>query len=388
MKLSLRDLDLSKKRVLMRVDFNVPLKDDGTIRDDTRILMALPSIEYVLSHGASLVLMSHLGRPKGEVNMALSLAPCANRLSELLGRKVKLIDPYFEAENVRAGEVVLLENLRFHKGEEKPDRDPSFVNSLAKLGDIYVNDAFGTAHRSHASTTLVARHFPGKSGMGFLMEKELSFLSQIVDVPERPFFAVLGGAKIDSKIGVLSSLVRKVDALLIGGGMAFTFLKLRGVAIGESLHDETMVERGRAFLKECEERSVQVFLPKDIVITNSRENRVVSDKEGVPPTWKGVDIGPRTLKEWKRGLSGAKTVFWNGPMGVFEVAAFAEGTQHLAHELAALSASVIVGGGDSVAAVNALHLENRFAHISTGGGALLEYIEYGKLPGIEALTDR
>jgi len=387
-KLSLRDLDLAGKRVLMRVDFNVPLKDDGTIRDDTRIRMALPSIEYILSHGASLVLMSHLGRPKGKVNMALSLGPCAKRLGELLGREVKLIDPYFKAKDVRVGEVVLLENLRFHEGEEKPERDSSFVKLLAGLGDIYVNDAFGTAHRSHASTTLVARHFPGRSGMGFLMEKELSFLSQIVDSPKRPFCAVLGGAKIDSKIGVLSSLVKKVNAIFIGGGMAFTFLKLKGIAIGDSLCDEDMVERGRAFLKECEKRSIQVFLPQDVVVAGACENRLVSVEEGIPPAWKGMDIGPKTLERWKGVLSRAKTIFWNGPMGVFEVAAFAKGTQNLARELAAFSASVIVGGGDSVAAVNALHLEKHFAHVSTGGGALLEYIEYGCLPGIEALTDR
>jgi len=388
MKLSLQDLDLTEKRVLMRVDFNVPQNDDGTISDDTRIRMALPSIEYVLSQGAALILMSHFGRPKGSPNPAFSLKPCAERLSELLGKEVKLINSYEKAKDVKIGEVVLLENLRFHEGEEHPEKDPSFAKSLAELGDIYVNDAFGSAHRKHASTAVITQFFPKKSAMGFLMEKEVSFLSQVVISPKRPFYAILGGAKISSKIGVLESLLQKIDAIFIGGGMAFTFLKLQGIEIGDSLCDDTMIEKAKAFLKGCEEKAIQVHLPKDIVITNDQENQVVLAKDGIPTGWKGMDIGPKTLEEWVVFLDKAATIFWNGPMGVFEVPAFANGTNRLAQNLSTLSASVIVGGGDSVAAINALHLEKNFAHISTGGGAALEYIEYGHLPGIDALTNK
>lgn len=388
MKLSLQDLDLTGKRVLMRVDFNVPQNDDGTISDDTRIRMALPSIEYVLSQGAALILMSHFGRPKGSPNPTFSLKPCAERLSELLGKEVKLINPYEKAKDVKIGEVVLLENLRFHEGEEHPEKDPSFAKSLAELGDIYVNDAFGTAHRKHASTAVITQFFPKKSAMGFLMEKEVSFLSQVVISPKRPFYAILGGAKISSKIGVLESLLQKIDAIFIGGGMAFTFLKLQGIEIGDSLCDDAMIEKAKAFLKGCEEKAIQVHLPKDIVITNDQENQVVLAKDGIPAGWKGMDIGPKTLEEWVVSLDKAATIFWNGPMGVFEVPAFANGTNRLAQNLSTLSASVIVGGGDSVAAINALHLEKNFAHISTGGGAALEYIEHGHLPGIDALTNK
>jgi phosphoglycerate kinase len=388
MKLSLQDLDLKGKKVLMRVDFNVPLKDDGTISDDTRIRMALPSIEYVLSQGAALILMSHLGRPKGSPNPAFSLKPCAERLSQLIGKEVKLINPYEKAKDINLGEAVLLENLRFHEGEEHPEKDPSFAKSLAELGDIYVNDAFGTAHRKHASTAVITQYFPKKSAMGFLMEKEVSFLSQIVISPKHPFYAILGGAKLSSKIGVLESLLQKIDAIFVGGGMAFTFLKLQGIEIGDSLCDDAMIEKAKAFLKGCEEKAIQVHLPKDIVITNDQENQVVLAKDGIPSSWKGMDIGPKTLEEWATSLDKAATIFWNGPMGVFEVPAYASGTNHLAQNLSTLSASVIVGGGDSVAAINGLHLEKSFAHISTGGGAALEYIEYGHLPGIDALTNK
>ena len=388
MKLSLRDLDIKGKRVLMRVDFNVPLKGDGTISDDTRISMALPSIRYVLDRGASLILMSHLGRPKGKPNSALSLQPCADRLRDLLGREVHLITSYEEAKSIKVGEVFLLENLRFHDGEEHPEKNPDFVRSLAELGDFYVNDAFGTAHREHASTTLITRFFPKKSGMGFLVEKELAFLSPLVTSPKPPFYAIIGGAKIGSKIGVLESLVSKVDAVFIGGGMAFTLFAIEGVDIGNSLFDDTMIDKGKAFLSKCKEKEVALHLPTDIVITNGHENRLVRVTEGIPSGWKGVDIGPKTLKKWGTFLDKAVTVFWNGPMGVFEVAPFADGTNHLAQKLSTLSADVVVGGGDSVAAIQSLHLEKGFAHISTGGGASLEYIEYGQLPGIEALTSK
>jgi len=388
MKLSLRDLDIKGKRVLMRVDFNVPLKDDGTINDDTRIRMALPSIRYVLDQGASLILMSHLGRPKGVSNPALSLRPCADRLQNFLGRKVALITSYERAKGIKIGEVYLLENLRFYKGEEHPGEDPDFAKSLANLGDVYVNDAFGTAHRKHASTAVITNFFPNKSVMGFLVEKELSFLAPLVTSPKHPFYAIIGGAKIGSKIGVLESLVSKIDAIFIGGGMAFTLFKIKNIDIGDSLFDDKMMDKGRDFLQKCRKKGVVVHLPQDIMITNDKENRLILATQGIPSGWRGVDIGPETLKEWEKFLNKAATIFWNGPMGVFEVASFADGTNQLAKKLSTMPADVIVGGGDSVAAIQSLQLEKNFAHISTGGGASLEYIEYGQLPGIELLTNK
>lgn len=388
MKLSLQDLDIQGKKVLMRVDFNVPLHPDGSISDDTRIRLTLPSIEYVLNQGGALILMSHFGRPKGIPNPAFSLKPCAERLSQLLRKEVRLIATYAQAKEIHPGEVVLLENLRFHEGEEHPEKDPSFAKSLAELGDIYVNNAFGTAHRNHASTAVITEYFPKKSAMGFLMEKEVSFLSQVVISPKRPFYAILGGAKVSSKIGVLESLIQKIDAIFIGGGMAFTFLKVQGISIGDSICDDALIEKAQAFLKGCLEKAIQVHLPVDIIITNGTENQVVLVKEGIPSGWKGMDIGPKTLEQWVPLLEKAATIFWNGPMGVFEDPAFASGTNRLAQNLSTLSGNVIVGGGDSVAAINALHLEKNFAHISTGGGASLEFIEYGHLPGIDALTNK
>ena len=388
MKLSLQDLELKGKKVLMRVDFNVPLKVDGTVSDDTRIRLTLPSIEYILSQGASLILMSHLGRPKGTPQPSLSLKPCAMHLSQLLKINIPLITSYEHAKSIQLGEVVLLENLRFHEGEEHPEHDPQFAKSLAELGDIYINDAFGSAHRKHASTTIITNYFPKLSAMGFLMEKEVSFLSQIALTPKHPFYAILGGSKITSKIGVLDALTPKIDAIFIGGGMAFTFLKVLGTSIGDSIFDEALLDKADSFLKTCYEKAIQVHLPKDIVITDGDTNQTILVKEGIPNGWKGVDIGPKTLEEWSQALQGGSTIFWNGPMGIFEIPAFAQGTKGLAQKLASLPATVIVGGGDSVAAVHAAHLEKNFAHISTGGGASLEYIEYGHLPGIDALTNK
>jgi phosphoglycerate kinase len=385
-KLTLKDLPLKGQRVLMRVDFNVPL-EKGKISDDSRIRAALPSIEYVLNHGASLVLMSHLGRPK-KSEPEFSLAPCAQRLSELLKKPVQMakdcVGPAVEAmaNKLQPGQVILLENLRFHPGEEAPDKDPTFTASLAKLGTCYVNDAFGTAHRAHASTAAIAKFFPGKSAMGFLMEKEILALSPLISNPPRPFYAIIGGAKISSKIGVIKKLLDKVDALFVGGGMFFTFLKAEGVEVGNSLCEDPATVRDLP--KE------KLHFPIDIVIadgfSNDADKQIILAKNGIPEGWQGMDIGPKTVAEWSKILPKGATVFWNGPLGVFEMANFAKGTKAIAELLAKSKAKTIVGGGDSVAAVEQMGLGNQFAHLSTGGGASLEFLEYGRLPGIDALS--
>lgn len=387
-KLTLKDLSLKNQRVLMRVDFNVPM-EKGKITDDSRIRAALPSIEYVLNHGASLILMSHLGRPKGKPEAEFSLAPCAKRLSELLKKPVAMakdcIGPEVEkmAAALKPGQVLLLENLRFHAGEETPDKDPSFAAALAKLGDCYVNDAFGTAHRAHASTATIARYFPGKSAMGFLMEKEIQALSPLLAHPARPFYAIIGGAKVSSKIGVIKKLLDLVDALFIGGGMIYTFLKAEGISIGDSLCEDP------APIRDLPKEKLR--FPIDLVIadqfSNEANHKTVLLKEGIPDGWQGVDIGPKTVAEWSKQLQKAATVFWNGPLGVFEMPNFAKGTQSIAQCLANAKAKTIIGGGDSVAAIEEMGLGSRFAHLSTGGGASLEFLEYSHLPGIDALSD-
>ena len=393
-KLSLQDLDIQGKKVLMRVDFNVPLNEDGSISDDTRIVLALPSIQYILAQGGRLILMSHFGRPKGKVNPELSLKPCREQLSILLEKDVKFssncIGEVAEGmvESLKPSEVLLLENLRFHEGEEHPENDPTFAKSLAKLGDVYVDDAFGAAHRFHASTVTITEYFPKKCAMGFLMEKEISFLSKLVFSPKRPFYAIIGGAKIGSKIGVFNTLGKKVDAIFIGGGMAFTFLKAKGIPIGDSICDEEKLEGAKQFLNECEKQAIQVHLPIDIVITNDTETQMINAKEGIPEGWKGKDVGPQTVELWSEDLKKGATIFWNGPMGVFEEPVFAHGTNRLAQNLSMMSGEVIVGGGDSIAAINNLHLQKSFAHLSSGGGASLEFIEKGTLPGVETLTNK
>lgn len=397
-KLSLVDLDIANKKVLMRVDFNVPLDEKKNITDDTRIQASLPSIKYVIEDGGILILMSHLGRPKGKPMPEFSLAPCAKRLSQLLNREVKMapdcIGPEVEkmVSQMKPGEILLLENLRFHKGEEKPEEEPEFVKQLAKLGDVYVNDAFGTAHRSHASTTLIAQYFPQHAVTGFLMQKEIDFLGAILTNPERPFYSIIGGAKISSKIGVLKSLIKKVDALFIGGGMAFTFFKAKGISIGDSIHEDDFLEMCKEIMNECQKQNVQLLLPDDVVIAESNNysnKRTIAIKEGIPDGWQGLDIGSRTVAKFSDQLKDARTVFWNGPLGVFEKPDFAKGTEAIAETLSNLShAKTIVGGGDSIAAINKLGLADRMTHLSTGGGASLEFIEYGTLPGIDALTDR
>ena len=392
-KLTLKDLDLKGKRVLMRVDFNVPQDATGRITDDSKIRASLPSIRYVLEQGASLILMSHLGRPK-QPDPKLSLAPCAKRLSELLGKQVDMtedcIGPATEkkAGELKPGQILMLENVRFHPGEVEPEKEPNFVSSLAKLGQIYVNDAFGTAHRAHASTALIAKYFPGKAAAGFLMEQEIRYLEPLAHNPNRPFFAMIGGAKISTKVGVIHNLIKQVDALFLGGGMAFTFLKAQGIAIGKSLCEEAEVKTAKEILANVK----RLYLPKDLVIadafSNDAQRKIIRTQQGIPPGWQGMDIGPETIQEWSAALKQGATIFWNGPLGVFEMPHFAQGTRAIAETLASCQAEVVVGGGDSVAAIQQMGLADQFAHLSTGGGASLEFLEYGHLPGIDALSNQ
>ncbi len=399
-KLSIRDLSLNNHRVLMRVDFNVPL-EDGRVVDDTRIRETLPTIEYALRHGARLVLVSHLGRPKGKPNPALSLKPAAERLRMLLDKELargenvgfcpECIGPEAEemAGRLEQGQTLLLENLRFHPEEEA--NDPKFAKQLAGLADYYVNDAFGTAHRAHASTVGVTR-FVQKSAAGLLMEKELQYLGKVLRHPERPFIAILGGAKVSDKIGVIRNLLDKVDALIIGGGMAYTFLKAQGEPVGKSLVEEDKVELARQLLKEAKSHKLKFMLPTDHVVAekidlNAIVQTVVSGH--IPANMMALDIGPKTIEAFTEEIARALTIVWNGPMGVFEVAPFAKGTFKVAHAIAEnVGATSIVGGGDSVSAVNAAGVADKITHISTGGGASLEFLEGKKLPGVEALTDK
>lgn len=389
MKKTIRDIEVAGKRVLVRVDFNVPLAE-GRVTDDTRIRAALPTINYLLERGAKVILMSHLGRPKGKVVDELRLNPVADRLAELLGKPVRKLDdcigPEVEAQvaQMQPGEVILLENVRFHPEDEA--NDPGFAQRLASLGDIFVNDAFGAAHRAHASTVGVAKHLP--SVAGFLMEKELTFLGQALTAPAHPFVAILGGAKISDKIGVIENLLTKVDALLIGGGMANTFLKAQGYEIGQSLVEDESLDVAREMLERAGEK---LALPVDVVIADrfdaaAKSNVVPVDQ--VPKDWRILDIGPKTVELFRRKLAGAKTVVWNGPMGVFEFPRFAAGTEAIARILAESGATTIIGGGDSVAAVEQAGLADRMTHISTGGGASLEFLEGKELPGVAALLER
>lgn len=398
-KLSIQDLPLQGKRVLLRVDFNVPLEKNAMISDDSRIQAALPSIRYALDHGAALVLMSHLGRPKGIKNPSLSLAPCAKRLSDLLGQPVPLapdcVGPEVErmVSGVQPGGILLLENLRFHDAEEHPEKDPSFAEKLSHWGDVYVDDAFGAAHRPHASITEIAQYFPGKAAQGLLMQKELAYLGTSLTQSKRPFYAILGGAKISTKIGLIRTLCEKVDGLFVGGAMAFTFLKAQGRRIGSSLFEEDFLGLAKEVLAHCEKKRVKFWLPLDAIIVRNEspmpaEGSVVTMAEGIPDGYQGVDIGPATIREFQNGLQDARTIFWNGPMGIFERDAFAKGTLAIAQTVAATNALKIVGGGDSVAALHKLGLADKMSHLSTGGGASLEFIEKGKLVGVEALSEK
>ena len=392
-KKTVRDIDLKNKRVLVRVDFNVPQDDAGKITDDSRIVGALPTIRYLVEQQAKVVLMSHLGRPKGEVNMKYSLAPAAERLSELLGQPVKMAKDVIgtDADQVvaglKVGEVCLLENLRFHKEEEK--NAPEFAKKLASYGDIYVNDAFGTAHRAHASTEGVAHYLPAVSG--FLIEKELQFLGKALEDPDRPFVAILGGAKVSDKIGVINNLLEKVDVLIIGGGMAFTFAKAQGGEIGKSLLEADRLDYAREMIEKAKRKGVQLLLPVDTVAADAFSNDAkieVVPTEKIPEGYMGLDIGPKAQQAFADAIRSAKTVVWNGPMGVFEMSNFAKGTQAVAKALAESGATTIIGGGDSAAAVVQLGYGDKMSHISTGGGASLEYLEGLVLPGVAALNDK
>ncbi|MBT7461221.1 MAG: phosphoglycerate kinase [Waddliaceae bacterium] len=396
---SLQDLigELSGKKVLIRVDFNVPLDDDGVIVDDTRIVAALPTIRAVLDNGGAAIIMSPLGRPKGVRDEAFSLKPCVDSLSTLLGIPVLFAsdcigeDVSAMKKSLKPGEVLVLENLRFHAAETKPEEDSSFSESLADGADIYVNDAFGTAHRKHSSTFYIAKHFPGNAVSGFLMDKEIAFLGDALADPKRPFYAVIGGAKVSSKLGVLRSLIENVDGIIIGGGMSYTFLKAQGIAIGDSICEEDLLQEALDIIASCREKGVKLILPDDIVVADSFDEnamtQIIATKDGIPDGYQGMDIGPKTIETFSEMLSSAKTILWNGPLGVYEMKPFAKGTEAIAYTLAESEATTIVGGGDCVAAVKTAGVAEKISHISTGGGAALEYIEKRTLPCVEALVN-
>ncbi len=396
-KKSLRDLtDLRGKRVFVRVDFNVPL-DGETITDDTRIRESLPTIQYLIDQGAKVILASHLGRPKGKVVESMRLRPAAKRLSELLGKPVQMapdcVGPEVEkmVAELKESDVLLLENLRFHPEEEK--NDPEFAKQLAAFADVFVQDAFGSVHRAHASTEGIT-HFVSVKVAGFLVEKELKYLGEALDNPQRPFVAILGGSKVSSKIGVISNLLKKVDALLLGGGMTYTFIKAQGGAIGSSLFEPETLEIAKQTLEEAKASGKKLLLPVDNLACQSTEKpdpnvpRQVFDAGAIPDGWMGVDIGPKTMELYLGELAKAKTVVWNGPVGVFEIDEFAGGSKAIAEALANSDAITVIGGGDSAAAVKKFGLTDKMTHVSTGGGASLEYLEGKQLPGIEALDDK
>ncbi|HHV34100.1 MAG TPA: phosphoglycerate kinase [Syntrophomonadaceae bacterium] len=386
---TMRSLDIKGKKVLVRVDFNVPLDDDGRVADDTRIKATLPTIKYLVDQGARVILMSHLGRPKGKVVEKLRLDDVARRLGELLGREIKKVDDCIGSEAAKAveglkqGEILLLENLRFHPEEEK--NESGFAKELASLAEVYINDAFGTAHRAHASTAGVANYLPAAAGL--LMEKEIKVLGSILSDPDHPFLAVLGGAKVSDKIGVLNSLVGKVDAILLGGGMANTFLKAKGSELGDSLVDDDNLDFARKFLDMAAERGVRVELPVDLVTASSGDQDPVQvvDSGSVPSGWRALDIGPRTADLYSQLIKKAKTAFWNGPMGVFEEEQFAHGSEMVARALSEPGLTSIVGGGDSLAVLEKYGLAGQVTHASTGGGASLEFLEGRELPGVAVL---
>ena len=393
-KKTIEDINVTGKKVLVRVDFNVPLTEDGQVSDDKRIVAALPTIKYLLDHRAKVILCSHLGRPKGKVDPKYSLAPVGARLSELLpDTKIWFAEDTIGESartaiaDMQEGEIVLLENVRFHK--EETDNDPAFARELASLADIYVSDAFGTVHRAHASTAGVAAYLPAVAG--FLIGKELGVMGKALEHPERPFVAILGGAKVADKIGVITNLLGKCDSLIIGGGMAYTFLKAQGYEIGDSLLDADSIGLAGSLMQQAKDKGVNLLLPVDNVVADrfdaEADHRVVKSSE-IPAGWQGMDIGPETVKLFSETIVTAKTVIWNGPMGVFEFPAFAEGTKKIAGACAACEGTTIIGGGDSASAVKKLGFADRMTHISTGGGASLEFLEGKVLPGVAVLNDK
>jgi len=391
-KKTIKDIDIKGKRVLMRVDFNVPLDENLNITDDIRIRSALPTIKYAVDKGAKVILMSHLGRPDGKVNEKMRLAPAAKRLEKLLGKPVLALKECIgdgvkkSLSTMKPGDVALLENLRFHAEEEA--NDPAFAKELASLGDVFVNDAFGTAHRAHASTEGVTHYLP--SVAGFLVEKEIQYLGNTMDDPKRPFIAILGGAKVKDKIKVIDNLLNKVDALIIGGGMAYTFLKSQGKTIGSSKLDKDGLDTAKQALDKAAKKKVPIFLPVDHIVADkfdaSANTKTVG--ENIPDGWMALDIGPMTIKLFEDKLKDAKTIIWNGPLGVFEMDKFAKGTEEIAKFIASLKGvTSIIGGGDTAAAVAKFKVDGKMSHVSTGGGASLEYLEGNGLPGIDALND-
>ena len=392
-KKTVEDVPVADRRVLVRVDFNVPMDRDGRITDDQRIRASLPTLRYLVERGARVVVMSHLGRPEGRRDPAYSLQPVARRLQELLGVSVRMLpdcvgpDVEQAVQELGPGQVAMLENVRFHPGEEA--NDPEFARRLARLGELFVNDAFGAAHRAHASTAGVARYLPAVAG--FLLHREVSVMGRALEQPQRPFVAILGGAKVRDKIGVIRHLLGRVDALLVGGGMAFTFVRARGGSVGKSLVDETHLELARELLEQARARGVPFLLPEDVVaareLSPDSPTQVVA-ADAIPEGWMGVDIGPATRRRFAEEVGRARTVIWNGPLGVFEIPAFAEGSREVARALAESAATTIIGGGDTAAAVQQFGLAERMTHVSTGGGASLEFLEGRELPGVAVLQDR
>jgi phosphoglycerate kinase len=392
-KKTIRDIDVKGKRVLLRVDYNVPLDEAMKITDDTRIQKSIPTIRYLIEKGAKVILMSHLGRPKGQVVDKYRLDSVAKRLGELLSKNVlKLNEVYSErvlqaANSLADGEVMMIDNLRFDPREEK--NDPEFSRMLASLGDIYVNDAFGAAHRAHASVEGVTKYLPAYAG--FLMESEINSLYPLLESPGRPFIAILGGSKVSDKLKVIQNLLKKVDSLLIGGGMCFTFLKAQGIGIGESILEEDQLNYCEDVLKEAGNRKVKILLPVDVVVANTfaaDAEFITVDIKFIRKDWMGLDIGPKTVELFKQEINGAGTIFWNGPMGVFEWSNFEAGTKAMAQLVAHANAFTVIGGGDTVAAVRKYGVEDRISHVSTGGGASLELLEGRELPGITALLNK